>query len=155
MIELMISIVLLSLFLAGVATVFLANQNAFARGRDKVVLQQNVTWASEYITRTLRYARTVTIAGGNSDLSAYDFEGNLICRYYRDSGASKLMFEVAGQPARELLPEKVNSLAFTPNGDTTRVQYVFEAEDRNYNKVVIRSSAKLRNHWDTSKRSYM
>jgi hypothetical protein len=152
----MISVLLLSLFLAGIATVFLANQNAFARGRDKVVLQQNVTWAQEWITRGVRAARTVTITNSDSDLRTFDVDGNLICRYYRDSGTSKLMFqETSNATAKELLPEKVNSLTFTPNADTTRVQYVFEVEDRNFNKVIIRSSAKLRNHWHPHKRSYM
>lgn len=124
----------------GVWFTYDANRKVWDRGMDKVLLQQSCTQACEAIARDVRLGASVTLSGGN-DLTIYDRSGNVVRRYFIDSGVGKLS-TASDEP---VVQEVCSNLSFTLNADTSEVRFQLTLKDRWENAATIRSSAHLRN----------
>lgn len=131
--------IVVGLFL-GIWYTYDANRIVWDRGRDKVLLQQALTQASEAIARDVRAGASVALTG-SSDLTIFDRDGNVIRRYFRDGGASQLVTAI-DEP---IIPEKCTALSFVLSADTSEVRFQFTLKDRWENKATLRNSAHLRN----------
>ena len=128
-----------------VSTMFVAfwfnyshNQQVLNRGRDKVLLQQALSQASEAIARDVRAGAGITLSGPTS-LSVFDRGGALIRQY---SLSGDRLVTNGGNP---VVPERCTALTFTMAPDTTEVWYVLTLEDAWLNKATVRGSACVRN----------
>lgn len=139
MIEALISTFIVVSILLGVWFTYDTNRKVWDRGKDKILLQQALTQASETITRDVRSGARVTLSNGV--LTIFDRDNNTIRTYFRDSGASELVTAV-DQP---IVPEKCTALSFVVSDDTPEVQFQFTLKDRWENKATVRASAHLRN----------
>ena len=103
-----------------------ANRASFAWGQDKASLQQNVSEALDWMTRSIRAARTLQV-NGTEEFRTFDEAGNLEHVYERatDSGVPRLL--VDGSP---LIQRRCHSFLVTANSDTTSVtlKVVFESD---------------------------
>lgn len=140
LIEALIGIVLVTVFFIAIWFHYRHNQEIWSRGRDKILLQQALSQASEAITRDARAGAGVVVNGA-SDISILDRGGNTIRRYYRD-GSSGLLVTTGGQP---VVPEACAAVTFTMDPDTTEIRYVLTLKDPWENRATVSGSAHLRN----------
>ena len=129
--------IIFSIFL-GVWFTFDTNRKVWDRGKDKVLLQQALTQASEEIARDVRAGASVSLTGSD-DLTIFDRNGNTIRRYFIDEG------NLSTATDTPVVPEGCTALNFVLNPDTSEVRFEFTLKDRWENKATLRNSAHLRN----------
>ncbi len=143
MIELTVAI-LLSLFVVlALGKIILASQRSWEWGRDKAVLQQNDTEVLEWMSRSVRAARTLRVVS-SSELRTYD-EGNNLAHTFKlatVSGVPKLQ-----QDGIDMTPRKCTQFVVTPDPDTTSVQLTVELEDKAGNRVAAMTRPAIRNRF--------
>lgn len=141
MIEMTIAVFLTFFVVLVMGRVVLQNQRSFGWGRDKVILQQNVTEACEWMARTVRSARTLRVISA-SEVRAYDETGALIhtFRRFTVNGVPRLQ-----QDGADLVGRKCTRFVVTPDNDTTSITLSVELEDGSGNRVAALTRAALRN----------
>ena len=140
MIEALVGLVIVTVLFLAIWFHYSHNVEIWKRGRDKVLLQQALSQASEAITRDARAGAGI-VMNSASDISFLDRDGNLIRRYYRD-GTSEQLVTTGGQP---VVPEKCTAVSFAMAPDSTEIRYVLTLKDPWENKATISGSAHLRN----------
>jgi type II secretory pathway component PulJ len=155
MIELMVALAIGTAVLLALWFNYAHQQEIWKRGRDKVLLQQAVTQASEAIGRDVRFGARAEVSGASTsgELRIFDRQDNLIRRYRRVNGVLMAGNEV-------VVPESCAALEFTmlDPPDTNEVRWLITLVDNDVskfsdgvrgggwaNKVTYRSSAFLRN----------
>ena len=120
--------------------VMLLNQRAYGWGRDKIILQQNVTECLDRITRRVRMARRLEVVSA-SEFSTYDESGALAHTVRRAlvGGQGRLQEDGA-----DLVDRTCVSFTAQPNADTTALTVAVELEDRAQNRVKFITTAVAR-----------
>jgi hypothetical protein len=141
MIELLVAVFLALTVVLALGRIILANQRSWEWGRDKTVLQQNVTESLEWMARSVRSARSLEIVS-DSELRTYDAGGGLTHTFRRAiaSGAYRLQ-----QDGSDLVDRVCTDFVVTPDEDSTSVTLVVELQDKAGNKVRAMTRATLRN----------
>jgi hypothetical protein len=115
--ELMIGISLALIVVLALGRIVLASQRSWEWGRDKTVLQANVTEALEWMSRSVHAARTVEVyahSGVNDEFRTYDETGALVHTFRRAVGVSRLQMDGA-----DLVDRPCTRFVVTPNADST------------------------------------
>jgi Tfp pilus assembly protein PilW len=115
MVELMVAVLLSLIVVLGLGRIITSNQRTWEWGRDKVVLQQNVTESLEWMARSVRAARSLRVASA-AEFSTRDTTGTVVHNFKRASvsGVFRLLQDgsnLAGRPCAQF--------TVTPNADTT------------------------------------
>lgn len=140
MVELMIGGFLALIVLLAMGRLVLANQRSWEWGRDKLLLQQNITEALEAMARAVRAADSLAVTNA-SDFSTFD-DGALVHRFARATidGVDRLQ-----QDDVDLVDRRCVSFLVTPNVDTTNVVLQLELEDEHGSRMVLMTVATPRN----------
>lgn len=149
LIEMMIGLSLALIVVFALGRIVLANQRAWEWGRDKTVLQANVTEALEWMSRSVHAARTLDVAahsGVNDELRTYDETGALVHTYRRVvvSGVGRLQ-----QDGADLVDRPCTRFIVTPNVDTTSVTLDLELKSKTNALVAATTRATVRNRFFT------
>lgn len=116
-----------------------ANQRAWAEGRDKAVLQQNATEALERIARAVRAANRVVRVSG-SEMRTYDASGVLLHTYRRVAAGAAGRLQEDGA---DLVARNCTRFIVTASGDKS-VRLDLELEDAAANRVAVITRAAVR-----------
>ncbi len=145
MIELMVGVFLVTVIFLAIWFNYGHQQEIWKRGRDKVLLQQACTQASEQIARDIRFGSRVEY-NPPDDITIYRFDRELdadvlVRHYFLNSGTQQIT--MTGN--RPVVPELCTALTFSPGPDTSEVRYTLTLKDPWENKATFRGSAFLRN----------
>jgi len=138
MIELMVSAFISTVFIMAAGTAYLVNQNAYRRNTEKLRLQQSATLALEEMEKKIRSGARAAMPT-TDEIRIFDLAGNEITRFRLSN------FQLLEQNA-VLVQQKLTSLNFAPNTDSTSVIITLTLEDNSKNRVTMRAAAALRNH---------
>jgi len=142
LVEMMIACFLSLVVVLAMGKIMQQNVKSWQQGRDKAVLQQNVTEALEWMTRWVRAARTITVVS-SSEFRCYDETGTLTHTFRRiAAGGGRLQ-----QDGADLVDRKCPSFTVAPDADTTRLTIVLELEDGAANRVAATTTAAIRNRY--------
>ncbi|MCK4412103.1 MAG: hypothetical protein KAY32_01030 [Candidatus Eisenbacteria sp.] len=121
-VELTVALFLGLLVVLALGRIILASQSSWEQGRDKVVLQQNVTEALEGMARSIRAARQVVVVSSDQ-FETYDETGALVHTYAAiGSGASRRL----QQDGVDFVDRQCVQFGVTPNADTTSLSILLE-----------------------------
>jgi hypothetical protein len=140
-VELMLAIFLALIVVYALGRIILANQRSWEWARDKIVLQQNVTEALEWMARNVRAARSVDVVSPN-ELHTFDEDGNITHSFLREAVAGSFRLR---QDGSDLVDRVCTQFLVTPDDDSTSVTLVVELQDKAGNKVKGMTRAALRN----------
>lgn len=141
MIEMVVALFLGLIVLLAVGGVITLNQKAYGWGREKAVLQQNVSETLERLVRVVRGARAVQVVS-SAEYRTYDESLAL---------AHSVRLLPAGTGGRiqldgiDMSPSSCTFFSVVPNGDTTALTLVLELEDRAGNRVRYQTRSSVRN----------
>ena len=122
---------------------YLVNSRSFREGREKAILQQNVAWCMEAISRDVRQAARAGIPSG-SRLVLKDADGSTLAEWKLETLNGEPRIKRGNQV---MAPEDCSLLGFSAaNADTSTVSVTLELEDGAQNKVRLQSRITLRNH---------
>ncbi len=141
MIELMIALVLALIVVLAMARIILANQRAWEWGRDKVVLQQNVTEALEQMERSVRAANRLSVVG-STEFRTYDRHAVLLHTYRLVQVGADWRLREDG---RDLVDRSCSRFNVLPGSDTTNVTIDVEFIDNSGDRVAATTRAAVRN----------
>jgi prepilin-type N-terminal cleavage/methylation domain-containing protein len=143
MIELMVASFIAVIFMLAAGTGYLVNQKAYKANREKLELQQTASQVMELMQKNIRAAATATIGNPADRIQLFDLSGNEFARFRLNiSGGTAKLFETDALLAQQ----KLILLSFVPNADTSSVTINLNLEDVNKNRVLINTTAALRNH---------
>jgi len=118
----------------------LANQQSWEWGRDKVVLQQNTTEALEWMSRSVRAARSLSTSSATS-FATHDSSGAVIHTYQLVGGDDARLQE----DGVDLVDRRCLQFDVVPDSDTTSLSLTLELEDNAGSRVLGSTRARLRN----------
>lgn len=124
LVELLTVIAIMSIVLTMVYQTYTSNMNIVPKASTRSYLQQDVRLASEYITKDLRYARSINIteekpSSFNSNL-VYLYSENNNIKYVKNGVIKNLLSDDPGRTLNLLFSHKVedgNTVTFTLNGE--------------------------------------
>jgi type II secretory pathway component PulJ len=142
-IELMIACFLSLVVVLAMGRIIQQNVISWQQGRDKAVLQQNVTEALEWMSRWVRSSRSITVVSA-SELRCYDETGALTHTFRRTvvGGEGRLQ-----QDGADLVDRVCPSFTVTPDTDTTRLTLALQLQDPAGNLVAATTRAAVRNRF--------
>jgi hypothetical protein len=121
-VELTVALFLGLLVVLALGRIILASQSSWRQGRDKAVLQQNVTETLEGLARSIRAARQVVVTS-SEQFATYDETGALVHAYaITGSGASRRL----QQDGVDYVDRQCLQFSVTPNTDTTSLTILLE-----------------------------
>ncbi len=149
LLEMMIGLSLALIVVFALGRIVTSNQKAWEWGRDKTVLQANVTEALEWMSRGVHGARTLEVishSGVNDEFRAYDETGALLHTYRRVmvSGVGRLQ-----QDGANLVDRPCTRFIVTPNADTTSLTFDLELKSKTDALVAATTRATVRNRFFT------
>jgi hypothetical protein len=141
MVEMMVALFLALLVVMALGSLIVMNQRSWAWGQDKAMLQANVTESLEWMARSIRAARNLTLASPQ-EFSTYDETGTLAHTYRRDTigGVPRLL-----QDGNDLVDRRCTSFTVSANADTTSLTLVLQLEDNAGSVVEGMTRATMRN----------
>jgi Tfp pilus assembly protein PilV len=137
MVELLIAAFVALIVVLAMGRIITTNIRSWNQGRDKAVLQQNVTEALEWMARSIRGARTIEVIS-STQFSTYDETGSLVHTY-------ALSGDRLHEDGSDLVDRKCTSFSVTPDADTTSLVLELELEDDAGMLVAARTRAAARN----------
>lgn len=140
-VELMIAATIGLVVVLALGKIILVNQRSWVQGQDKMVMQQNATEALEWMARSIRAARSLTVGGADS-FSTFDVTGMLVHTYQRvgEGAAARLQ-----EDGRDLIGRPCTQFAVTTNADTTSLTLTVEFADAAGNRVGGMTRSTIRN----------
>jgi prepilin-type N-terminal cleavage/methylation domain-containing protein len=141
LIELMIAVVLGLVVVLALGRLILTNQRSWEQGRDKTVLQQNVTESLEWMARSIRAAHTLTVVGTN-EFRTYNEADSLVHTYQLGSVSGEPRLLQDGVP---LTDRPCTRFSCEANPDTTSLTITLELEDHGGNLVAAMTRSTIRN----------
>lgn len=136
-VEFLIAIFVALIVVLAMGRIITTNIRSWNQGRDKAVLQQNVTEALEWMARSIRGARTVEVAS-STEFSTYDENGTLVHTYM-------LSGDRLHEDGSDLVDRKCTRFNVIPDADTTSLVLEMELEDEAGMLVAARTRAAVRN----------
>jgi hypothetical protein len=144
-VEMAVSAVIATIFMLTAGTAYIVNQKSYKANDEKRELQQNVAHIMEMMERQIRGSARAVIPSppNNNRVELLDTQDQVITRFRLNtvSGIDRIF-----QDNALLARQKLITLTFVPNHDTSTVTINLNLEDENFNKVAMKSSATLRNH---------
>jgi hypothetical protein len=140
LVETVIGLFLSLIVVLALGGVMLLNQRAYGWGRDKIVLQQNVSESLERLSRLVRMSARLRVVSP-VEFSTYD-ESDVLTHTVRRAtvaGTGRLQ-----QDGVDLVDRSCSVLDVQPNGDTTALTIGLELEDKSGNRVRFQTRAALR-----------
>jgi type II secretory pathway component PulJ len=141
LIELFIALVLGLVVVLAIGKLLIANQRSWEWGRDKVVLQQNTTEVLEWMSRSIRSARTLAVVD-STELRTFDEGGALVKTYDTAATGGQIRLRENGVP---LIDRQCTRFVVVPDADTTSVTVIVELEDRAGSRVEAMTRVAIRN----------
>jgi Tfp pilus assembly protein PilV len=142
LVELMIASFLSLVVVLAMGRIIQQNVRSWQQGRDKALLQQNVTEALEWMSRWVRASRTIQVVS-SSEFRCYDETGTLTHTFKRvATNGGRLR-----QDGIDLVDRTCTSFTVTPDADTTRIRLALELEDNASNRVAATTRATIRNRF--------
>jgi prepilin-type N-terminal cleavage/methylation domain-containing protein len=141
MIELIIASVIALIVVLAMGKLILVNQSSWEGGRDKAVLQANVTESLEWMARSIRAARTAQVVDVD-EFRTYDESGNLAHTYRLVVAGGGNRLQEDGQ---DLINRNCTQFVVAANADTTSLTLTLELEDKAGDRVAGMSRTTLRN----------
>jgi hypothetical protein len=117
--------------------IILTSMESWEWGRDKAVLQQDVTFALEDMARSVRAAHFINMPS-DSTFQTFDEESLLVHTYSKDSDR----VQVDGV---DLVDRDCTRFIVTPDSDTTSLTIDLELEDKVGSLVRAQTRAAVRN----------
>ena len=139
--ELMVAMIIALVVVMAMGSIIVQNIKSWQQGRDKAVLQQNVTEGLEWMARSVRAARTLVVISA-TEFETYDETGALVHTYERVNAGGSFRLREDGT---DLVERECTQFSVTPDSDTTSVTLVLELEDDAGNLVAARTRAAVRN----------
>ena len=146
-VELMVAIFLAFIVVLALGRIILANQRSWEWGRDKAVLQANLTEALEGVSRSVHAARTLEVilhGGVPSEVRTYDETGALVHTFMTATVGTEVRLQRDGT---DLVARKCTYFRAIPDNDTTSVTLVLELEDKAGSRVRATTRAAIRNRF--------
>jgi Tfp pilus assembly protein PilV len=141
LIEFVVATLLSLIVVLAMGRIITTNLKSWEQGRDKAVLQQNVTEALEWMARQVRASRRIQVVSA-TELRCYD-ESLVLMHTYRWQGAgTKLQ-----QDGVNLSPRTCLQFSVTPDVDTTSVRLALQFEDKSGTRVAGTTRATVRNRY--------
>ncbi len=141
LLELMIALVLGLVVVLAMGRIILVNQSSWNMGRDKAVLQQNVSESMEWMLRSIREAGSIDLVS-NQEFRTYDRQANLLHVYRLDTGAAPPMLLRDGTA---LIDRRCTQFNVAANSDTTCLTIDLEFADATDTRVAASVRGTLRN----------
>ncbi len=139
MIECLVGVFLFTLIFFAYWMTFKTNGDIWNRGKDKVLLQQACTQASEAMARDIRAGGSIIFTNA-SDITIRDRNNVNDIRRYHLAGS-----QLVTGTNTPVVPETCTALTFSVAADQTAVTFLVTLKDRWENKATVRGSAHLRN----------
>jgi prepilin-type N-terminal cleavage/methylation domain-containing protein len=140
LIETVIALSLALVVLLALGTVMLLNQRAYGWGRDKIVLQQNVSDSLERMSRLVRASHRLSVAS-TTEFSTYDEDEVLTHTVRRVTPTTTGRLQ---QDGSDLVDRACTLFDVRPNADTTALRIQVELQDGSGNRVLYQTRAALR-----------
>ena len=141
LVELMVALILGLIVVLAMGRIILVNQSAWGQGRDKTILQQNVTEAMEWMIRSVREAHSLALIS-SQEYRTYDRSGTLLHTYRRDTATAPAVLRRDGI---DLISRPCTQFAVTANADTTCLTIQLELADQAGDRVATTIRAAIRN----------
>lgn len=143
MVELLLAVFLALIVVLALGKIVTMNQRAWEWGRQKAMLQQNVTEALEWMARSVRGARSLDVISP-SELRTYDETGTMTHAFRRQlvNGSYRLQ-----QDGADLVDRPCVAFVVSPDSDSTSVIMELELQDGAGNRVRAMTRATLRNRF--------
>ena len=121
--------------------IMLANQRSWDSGRDKAELQANTTETLEWMARSIRAARFLTVVAGD-EFWTHDESGTLTHVYRLDTDGAEPRLQEDG---RDLSTRRCTQFVVTADDDTTSLTLRLELEDDDGDRVFGMTRVAVRN----------
>jgi Tfp pilus assembly protein PilV len=141
MVEVMIATVIALVLVLVLGWLLMASQSTWESGRDKTELQANTTEALEWMARSIRESRRLTVVN-TSEFWTFDETGSLVHTYRLDTSGTEPRLQVDGQ---DLATRHCTQFMISADDDTTSLTLVLELEDRDGDRVIGMTRVALRN----------
>jgi hypothetical protein len=141
MIEMTVGVFLSLIVVLALGKIIQASSRTFGWGQDKTVLQQNTTEALKWMARSVRSARSLSVAS-LSEFSTKDTTGAVVHNYKLQtvSGVPRLR-----QDGANLVDRRCTQFRVRPNADTTSLTIKLELQDNSGNLVGDSTRVTIRN----------
>jgi hypothetical protein len=142
MIELLVALSLVIVVVVAAGFLYVTNQRSFRQGREKLLVQQNVSWCVEEVARDLRRAWRVDHVDAQK-IVLYDVVGVAFATWELGSegGQDRLLRNGTAQA-----PEQCTRLTFSVEApDTSAIGVDLELADASDNRVALGDLVHLRN----------
>lgn len=143
MIELLVALSLVIVVVLAAGFVYMTNQRSFRQGREKLLVQQNLSWCVEEVSRDLRRAWRVDHVDAQK-IVLYDVDGLAFATWELGSegGQGRLLRNGTAQA-----PEQCTRLVFSvETPDTSAIGIDLELADASDNRVRLGDVVHLRNY---------
>jgi hypothetical protein len=141
LLELAIASLIALLVVLALGRLIVANLRSWEWGRDKVVLQQNVTEALEWMERSVRAAHTLQVPANNSFIT-FDETGAQVHTYHIEQVAGRNRLR---EDNHDLSDRPCTLFTVSANWDTTSLLIRLEFEDAAGDRVAATTRATIRN----------
>lgn len=141
-VEFIVAAFLASVVVAAAGLIYLTNQRSFRQGREKLLVQQNVSYCVEQMTRDIHEAWRADHVNDNK-IVLYDVGGLVKSTWELGTvnGENRVF-----RNGIAVAPETCTDLEFTVLApDTSVLGMTLELEDASLNRVKVESRAELRN----------
>lgn len=142
MIELLVALSLVIVVVLAAGFLYVTNQRSFRQGREKLLVQQNVSWCVEEVSRDLRRAWRADPVNAQK-IVLYDVDGVAFATWELGSegGQDRLLRNGTAQA-----PEQCTRLVFSVEApDTSAIGVDLELIDASDNRVALGDLVHLRN----------
>jgi type II secretory pathway pseudopilin PulG len=143
-VELGVALLLAAVVAGAAGVIYLANARSFRDGREKAILQQNLTWCVEAISRDARAASRAQVPSAQR-MILYGVDGSVLATWdlVSANGASHLR-----RNGKVMAPEACTALVFSiANPDTSTVGVTLEFMDPEADRIQMTSRITLRNRY--------
>lgn len=141
MVEFMIATVIALILVLVLGWLLMSSQRTWESGRDKSELQANTTEALEWMARSIRESRRLTLVNSN-EFWTHDETGGLAHTYRLDNTGVEPRLQQDGQ---DLATRHCTQFTVTADDDTTSLTLVLELEDSDGDRVLGMTRVALRN----------
>lgn len=141
MIEMVVSLFVSLIVVFAIGKLMLVNGTSLRQGRDRILLQQNVSEVLDRVCHSTRAARTLQVVSA-TQFRTYDADGTLKHTYRKWATASGDRLQEDG---RDMSGQACTVFTCTPNADTTSVTLVMKFTNTDGETVDRRTRITVRN----------
>lgn len=140
--EMTIGLFLSLVVVLAMGRIIVSGQRAWGWGRDKAVLQANVTEALEWMSRSVRGARFVLVYQGGREFRTFDEDSVLVHTFVWTPGTGRLQ-----QDGSDLTPRRCTAFLAKAAPESTGLALYLRLRDISGNAVADTTRAAVRNRF--------